>query len=88
MLSSTPHNFNLASLFFRCIYFSNQKQLIIITGTYWEDPANIKHFFDDFAAKRKFDPLVASNWYSVKLVEVLNQLVWVSTMCCIILTLV
>eukprot|EP00026_Physarum_polycephalum_P001669 Phypoly_transcript_01671.p1 GENE.Phypoly_transcript_01671~~Phypoly_transcript_01671.p1 ORF type:complete len:1064 (+),score=159.93 Phypoly_transcript_01671:260-3193(+) len=37
---------------------------------YWNDIANRKRFFDDFAEKRKFDPLISENWYNITEQEV------------------
>lgn len=33
-------------------------------GNYW-DTATIKQFFDDFARRRHFDPLIPENWYPI-----------------------
>lgn len=35
------------------------------TEFYWKDANNRRKFFVDFAKKNHFDPLVASNWYTV-----------------------
>jgi hypothetical protein len=45
----------------RVVGFSAKK-----TG-YWtsEKGKNMRKFLEDFAKKRKFDPLVAENWYNV-----------------------
>jgi hypothetical protein len=40
------------------------------TGSYWKDPKNGRIFFENFAEKQGFDPLVAINWYSVDHVDV------------------
>eukprot|EP00026_Physarum_polycephalum_P001288 Phypoly_transcript_01289.p1 GENE.Phypoly_transcript_01289~~Phypoly_transcript_01289.p1 ORF type:complete len:982 (+),score=115.84 Phypoly_transcript_01289:110-3055(+) len=34
---------------------------------HWDDPYNRKRFFDTFAKRKKFDPLIAKNWYKVNL---------------------
>eukprot|EP00026_Physarum_polycephalum_P002130 Phypoly_transcript_02134.p1 GENE.Phypoly_transcript_02134~~Phypoly_transcript_02134.p1 ORF type:complete len:738 (+),score=96.58 Phypoly_transcript_02134:691-2904(+) len=34
-------------------------------SSYWENSANRKLFFDEFAKSQNFDPLVRENWYSV-----------------------
>lgn len=31
---------------------------------YWESIENRRNFFEDYAEKHAFDPLIASNWYS------------------------
>jgi len=41
-------------------------QLGKIARGYWHDVKNRKKFFDAFAHKAGFDPLVAGNWYPIK----------------------
>ena len=36
----------------------------------WSDRQRRRDFFDDFAEKRNFDPLVSSNWHSVTLQQI------------------
>eukprot|EP00026_Physarum_polycephalum_P000368 Phypoly_transcript_00368.p1 GENE.Phypoly_transcript_00368~~Phypoly_transcript_00368.p1 ORF type:complete len:1106 (+),score=136.69 Phypoly_transcript_00368:1680-4997(+) len=33
---------------------------------YWKDPKNGRKFFENFAEKQGFDPLIAQNWYTVE----------------------
>lgn len=40
--------------------------LIHPAAGYWKDPTNVKRFFDDFAARKEFDPLVPENWYPIQ----------------------
>lgn len=37
--------------------------LIFCVGSYWNDANNRRRFFEKFAEKEGFDPLLASNWY-------------------------
>jgi len=37
----------------------------VVRGNHWADERNQKEFFDTYAKDNGFDPLVASNWYSV-----------------------
>jgi hypothetical protein len=41
-----------------------------LIGNYWHSESNRKKFFDDFAKKKRFDPLVAANWYCVTREEI------------------
>lgn len=57
--------------------------IIIIIGTYWKDRNNKRKFFEKFATREGFDPLVASNWYlteysSIKSMKVLLHYVFIS----------
>lgn len=36
-----------------------------VTDNFWKEATNRRQFFDEYARDRKFDPLVAENWYSV-----------------------
>jgi hypothetical protein len=38
----------------------------LILGVYWKDPKNGRKFFENFADKQGFDPLVAHHWYAVE----------------------
>lgn len=40
--------------------------MLIIPGKYWNNAQNRRKFFDDFAAKRGFDALIAENWYPIQ----------------------
>lgn len=42
-------------------------------GGYWEDPKNVRRFFDEYALKHEFDPLNAENWYPVKTRDVVTE---------------
>jgi hypothetical protein len=43
------------------------------TGNYWHNPLNRRSFFDSYARAMGFDPLIASNWYSVTTAAVLRH---------------
>lgn len=47
--------------------FSYCALLTFDTGSYWLEKANQKWFFEKFAEKWKFNPLVPQNWYSITL---------------------
>ena len=38
----------------------------------WSEPENRKKFFDEFAAQRKFDPLIPKNWNTFATKDVLS----------------
>jgi len=40
------------------------------TDNNWKNPMHRRQFFDQFASANGFDPLVALNWYSIRLTEV------------------
>lgn len=42
---------------------SPTSKVIIIIAGFWRDVNNRKHFFENYAKKRGFDPLSASHWY-------------------------
>lgn len=42
-------------------------------GNYWLSANNRRTFFDNIAKRKGFDPLVPSNWYSLKRGNVLNE---------------
>lgn len=37
----------------------------MILAGFWADISNHKEFFDGYATKHEFDPLIPDNWYSV-----------------------
>lgn len=39
--------------------------IYILTENYWAVKANRVKFFDEYARKRGFDPLVPENWYNI-----------------------
>lgn len=41
-----------------------------MTAGYWEDQKNVRRFFDTYALKYKFDPLIVENWYKVKIKDI------------------
>lgn len=43
------------------------------SSRYWDNTLNRKRFFDDIAAEKGFDPLVAQNWSAVKYREITNR---------------
>ncbi len=43
----------------------------------WTDIKDRRRFFDNFAKEMKFDPLVASNWYSITLEDVIDHGVYI-----------
>lgn len=45
--------------------FSNINQLTAnyFLAGYWKNPKNVRKFFTDLAEEKKYDPLVAENWY-------------------------
>ena len=50
---------------------------MVFLERYFHNKDNVKKHFDEFAASKGFDPLVAENWYSftaVELREVSSQL--------------
>eukprot|EP00026_Physarum_polycephalum_P003286 Phypoly_transcript_03296.p1 GENE.Phypoly_transcript_03296~~Phypoly_transcript_03296.p1 ORF type:complete len:460 (+),score=53.46 Phypoly_transcript_03296:645-2024(+) len=51
----------------------DESKFTIMKKRYWDSPTNRKYFFDKFAAGRNFDPLLASNWYTVRQHEVMQQ---------------
>lgn len=64
-----------------CPSFSNKLEknsciiylfLISLLANYWADKSNRRHFFDDFAASRNFDPLIAENWNSVTYTDIVG----------------
>lgn len=48
-------------------------QLINLVGSYWQVSDNRKRFFDSFATRKEFDPLIAFNWYSVSSTDVMEE---------------
>lgn len=47
-----------------------QNNLLFDTDKYWRDAKNRKKWFIKLANKMEFDPLVASNWYSLPSINV------------------
>lgn len=47
-----------------------QNNLLFDTDKYWRDANNRKKWFIKLANKMEFDPLVASNWYSLPSINV------------------
>ena len=45
--------------------------IIYVAAKYWQEGRSIKKFFDEFAQKKGFDPLIAKNWYLVSVAEIL-----------------
>lgn len=42
-------------------------------GNYWDQVANRRIYFENFAAFKGFDPLVVNNWYNVTAEEILHH---------------
>jgi len=42
-----------------------ESKFIFTQGNYWQDTQNKLEFFETFAKKKHFDPLVAENWYTI-----------------------
>eukprot|EP00026_Physarum_polycephalum_P001929 Phypoly_transcript_01932.p1 GENE.Phypoly_transcript_01932~~Phypoly_transcript_01932.p1 ORF type:complete len:927 (+),score=132.48 Phypoly_transcript_01932:220-3000(+) len=40
---------------------------------YWRNPVNARKFFDDYAAKNHFDPLLPEKWYSVSFRSIMQE---------------
>ena len=59
-MSTSPSPYQFTYLLFYFVSFH-------ISGNYWNNDDNKREFFKQFAAKRGFDPLIATNWYSVPL---------------------
>lgn len=49
--------------------------LTYVSVSHWRDPKNRRKFFDDFSAKRGFDPLLVDNWYLISLKDILEETV-------------
>lgn len=60
---------------------SNCQLLYSITnasaGEYWVKPANRKRFFDSFAQRYDFDPLLPHNWYLIPSENIREQKVYI-----------
>ena len=54
--------------------------LTLQTEGYWKSRNKHREFFDKFAAKNAFDPLVADNWYNIKTSVVLQEKVCSSSL--------
>jgi len=66
MLSHYDGRFVRALLhLFPGIGFDKRKFHQKLPRNHWSDIANRRKFFEQFAKKRKFDPLIPRNWYSV-----------------------
>ena len=39
--------------------------LFLLIENYWAELEHRRTFFDEFAQKHKFDPLLVENWYSI-----------------------
>lgn len=50
------------------------------SANYWRDPANRRKFFENFARKKGFSPLVIENWYSVTKEAIFAEKVNISCM--------
>jgi hypothetical protein len=44
--------------------------LTFLAVSYLADIRNRQHFFEEFAEKKGFNPLVAENWYSIPFREI------------------
>lgn len=44
-----------------------------LTVGYWEEILNRKDFFNNFAQRHAFDPLIPENWYSVSTEAILGM---------------
>ncbi len=45
----------------------------VFTGKYWSNALNCRKIFIDFASKKRFDPLVATNWANIQRSEIIKQ---------------
>lgn len=43
------------------------------SGDRWRDVNNRREFFENFAAKKGFDPLIAENWYTFTREDILAE---------------
>lgn len=41
-----------------------------------DEGKNLRAFFEEFARKRDFDPLVLENWYPMQLEDIMAEKVW------------
>jgi hypothetical protein len=53
------------------------KRVTSILGNYYRDIGKRKVFFERFAKRNGFDPLIADNWYSVQISTICAQKVFV-----------
>lgn len=63
LMLKVPRNYKIVSICLFLLIFS-------ILARYWKKPENRRKFFVDYANKNNFDPLVPSNWYSIKVDDV------------------
>ena len=46
---------------------------MVYSENHWTSIVNLKAFFDDYAAKEEFNPLVPENWYQTTTQRVLRK---------------
>ena len=46
---------------------------MVYSENHWTSKVNLKAFFDDYAAKEDFNPLVPGNWYQTTTQRVLRK---------------
>ncbi len=49
------------------------KGLILCTDSYWNNPANRRNFFIEYALQKGFDPIVSKNWSRVKIRDFIKE---------------
>ena len=52
-------------LFIAFLIISNSTTHNLISANFWQNSKNRRSFFEDFASRSTFDPLVVRNWYRV-----------------------
>lgn len=45
----------------------------LLLGNFWRDANNRRHFFDQLAKKKGFDPLIPDNWYSLSKATMISE---------------
>jgi hypothetical protein len=58
------------------------------TGHYWQDPIHKRNFFEELARKRKFNPRLPSNWYTITADIVVNEKVFLINIIYIIILII
>lgn len=61
------NKFTVHSILYSSLLFIIHSHVLLINKIeqYWAEAKNRRQFFEDFAAKKGFDPLSASHWYHI-----------------------
>lgn len=70
-----PYEGNFPSFWGSLINIDAERVWKPVKQNYWTDPKSHKAFFDKIAKEKKFDPLIAENWYKITLKDINNE-VW------------